>query len=372
MTACRLRYLDNLRILLCFLVVAHHAGQPYGPSEGAWPVHYPQSSALLAPFFSVNAAFFMGAFFFTAGLMMPAALHRAGKWSFLAGKVRRLVLPALVVGLMAAPPVVWTFGMAGVGQPFWPWWLWQVVGSWQPIFAHAWFLVHLALYAALYAALAPWLQLVRVDQLSHGRIVALIAGMALSQYLLRIPFPIDDWVTIARTVPVEPAHLPQYACLFWLGILAGQGSFLRTFPDRTGLVWLTIGLAAAVLRYGQVYMWRGVGDPAPDHRDRRCRLAKPRLVRVGKRDGSRPHPGPRRRVPPLVRPGWAAPWLDRGGELRGLPDPPVHHRADPGRPRADRLAAFRAVPAGHRSRHGTLAPGGPAAPAGSAGAHRLS
>jgi glucan biosynthesis protein C len=314
----------------------------------------------------------MGAFFFVAGLMMPASLRRAGKWSFLAGRVRRLVLPALVLGLLAAPPVVWTFGMAGVGEPFWPWWLLQVVGSWQPIVAHAWFLLHLALYAALYAALAPWLRKVRVDRLSHAQIAALTAGMAFSEYLTRLSFPIDDWVTIARTVPVEPAHLPQYACLFWLGILAGQGSFLRTFPDRTGLVWLTIGLAAALLRYLQVYIWRGVGD-------------LPQITATGGAGW-----------PSLVWCVWESVlavgltlglvtafrrWCDRGGPLLGwvaavsfavyLVHPfiivPIQ-----GCPGSVRLAAVRAVPARHGGRHGTLASDGPAAPAGSASAHRLS
>src|SRR5918997_2539840 len=59
----RLPFADNLRVFLTILVVAHHAGQAYGPTGGRWPVFEPQRSSLLGPFFSVNAAFFMGLFF---------------------------------------------------------------------------------------------------------------------------------------------------------------------------------------------------------------------------------------------------------------------------------------------------------------------
>ncbi|HOG46891.1 MAG TPA: hypothetical protein PLJ35_03290 [Anaerolineae bacterium] len=34
----RLYYLDNLRVALTVLVIAHHVGQAYGPTGGYWPV----------------------------------------------------------------------------------------------------------------------------------------------------------------------------------------------------------------------------------------------------------------------------------------------------------------------------------------------
>ncbi|MEM8808493.1 MAG: hypothetical protein AAGF01_20950 [Cyanobacteria bacterium P01_G01_bin.38] len=34
----RLTFIDNLRIMLTMLVVAHHAAQPYGPTGGEWPI----------------------------------------------------------------------------------------------------------------------------------------------------------------------------------------------------------------------------------------------------------------------------------------------------------------------------------------------
>jgi peptidoglycan/LPS O-acetylase OafA/YrhL len=63
----RLYYLDYLRVALTILVIAHHVGQAYGPTGGAWPVQEPTRAALLGPFFTVNRSFFMSLFFMISG-----------------------------------------------------------------------------------------------------------------------------------------------------------------------------------------------------------------------------------------------------------------------------------------------------------------
>jgi peptidoglycan/LPS O-acetylase OafA/YrhL len=68
----RLAYIDNVRIFLSMLVVAHHAGQPYG-SDGWWLFQSPLRSGWIGLFFGVNEAFFMGLFFLMAGYFPPAA-----------------------------------------------------------------------------------------------------------------------------------------------------------------------------------------------------------------------------------------------------------------------------------------------------------
>ena len=71
-----LYFVQWLRVFLISLVVAHHAGQPYGPTGGEWPVDDPVSSPWLGPFFALNAAFFMGFFFLLSGIL-PAVLSIA-------------------------------------------------------------------------------------------------------------------------------------------------------------------------------------------------------------------------------------------------------------------------------------------------------
>lgn len=63
----RLFFIDNLRIGLIALVVAHHAGQAYGPTGGWWYFMEPARAGILGAFFDVNRSFFMSLFFMISG-----------------------------------------------------------------------------------------------------------------------------------------------------------------------------------------------------------------------------------------------------------------------------------------------------------------
>jgi hypothetical protein len=86
-------------------------------------------------------------------------------------------------------------------------------------------------------------------------------GLAIVTCITRIHYPIDAWVKIFGFIPSEVAHLPQYASLFLIGILAYRHDWLNRMPSRRALLWLGIGLGAAALRYG----YTGIGsDALPD------------------------------------------------------------------------------------------------------------
>ena len=53
----RIAYVDQIRVFLTCLVVAHHAGQAYGPTGGVWVVDNVAKAAWLGNFFFVNAGF---------------------------------------------------------------------------------------------------------------------------------------------------------------------------------------------------------------------------------------------------------------------------------------------------------------------------
>jgi glucans biosynthesis protein C len=221
----RLIYLDSLKVLLTALVIAHHAGQPYGPTGGFWPIFDAQRAAILGPFFSVNAAFFMGLFFLISAYFLPQAADRKGIRQFLTDRAVRLGVPLVLVG-------VGLFGALGA-----------------PI-AHLWFVEHLLIYAVLYAV---WRELrlpaVRLPVPNSLAIAAYTLLLAAVTFVVRLEFPIDRWVDVFGVLRAEVGHLPQYASLFAIGLLAARGEWLERLPTRTGMVWLTIGLVAAALRY---------------------------------------------------------------------------------------------------------------------------
>src|SRR5262245_17051207 len=123
-SATRLEYLDALKVVLTALVIAHHAGQPYGPTGGRWPIFEADRAAVLGPFFSVNAAFFMGLFFMISAYFLPSSFDRKNTIPFLKDRFLRLGIPFVVVGM--------TIG--GLSK-----------STFDP--AHTWFIVHLLVYA---------------------------------------------------------------------------------------------------------------------------------------------------------------------------------------------------------------------------------
>ncbi len=253
----RLAFIDNIRVFLTILVIAHHAGQAYGPTGGDWPIFDAERARILGPFFSINAAFFMGLFFLISGYFLPGAYDRKGAGPFLKDRALRLGLPLLVFGLAAFGPLTYldyAGSPEGAGRSFWSYFFRVYLGDWRVEFAHLWFIAHLLVYAAGYAA---WRRFARPADRRDARrlpipspraIALYTVALALVTFAVRVRFPVDRWVNLG-IVPVEVAHLPQYLSLFIIGILAARGDWLRRLPTSTGLTLLALGLGAAALRY---------------------------------------------------------------------------------------------------------------------------
>ena len=250
--------LDHLKVFLTLLVVMHHAGQPYGPTGGAWPLSHAEKFGLLGPFFHINASFFMGLFFLMAGYFMPAAVDRKGAARFFLQRMWRFGLPILLFGEVFMPLARHFVEGRRLADCFLPF-------EW----AHLWFLGHLLVYAVIYAA---WRTLrgqgtatpvpppgaPRRDFPRCPWIAGYCLALALASLAVRVHEPIDRWVNIG--VPAELAHLPQYLSLFWIGVLAARHGWLERIPPLTGRRWLAVGLAMVVLRYGYTVFYRFLPD----------------------------------------------------------------------------------------------------------------
>jgi glucans biosynthesis protein C len=224
----RLDYLDALKLLLTVLVIIHHAGQPYGPTGGRWPLFNAERAAVLGPFFSVNAAFFMGLFFMISAYFVPASFDHKGPWSFLKDRFIRLGVPFAVIGLSIGAVSNTTFDPA-----------------------HMWFVGHLLVYAVVYTVCRtlrlPGLWLPTPGNRSILGFALVLAGATATVRMAG--FPQDAWVIVLGVLPVELAHLPQYACLFVVGLLAARSGWLASLPTRTGMLWLCVGVLLSVARY---------------------------------------------------------------------------------------------------------------------------
>jgi peptidoglycan/LPS O-acetylase OafA/YrhL len=251
----RLVWIDAVRGLLALLVVAHHAGQPYGLG-GDWPVLEAARDPALGAFFTVNASFFMGLFFLLSGYFLPGGYDRKGAAAFLRERALRLGAPLLFFGLAFFGPITFLeYRDEGGRRPFWEFLVRDYLGQWEVQLGHLWFLAHLLVYAVAYAA---WRYLagrrpgsVGTNRPVPGHRVLLLYALALAAvtYVVRVRFPIDRWERLLGVVPAEVAHLPQYASLVVVGVLAARGDWLRRFPTPSGMAWLRVGLAAATVAY---------------------------------------------------------------------------------------------------------------------------
>jgi len=225
-------YLDNLKVCLTVLVIMHHAGQAYGDG-GGW-AYSPSNPAEVMPwiwhFFSTNAAFFMGLYFFISGYFVPRSFDKQGTKLFVQKKLLRLGIPLLFMGAIIS---VLT-GKLEIG--------------------HMWFVESLLVFCLIYALIRQWVSPIDSDCNSKPTIIGLLIValiMGIGSYFIRQVSPQDHWIWPFGIIPLpmEPAHYLQYVIMFILGILAYRFQWLDKMSNGTGFTTLLIGIALAVGNY---------------------------------------------------------------------------------------------------------------------------
>ena len=268
----RLYYLDNLKVCLTVLVIMHHAGQAYG--EGGEWAYTPSNPAEFMPwiwhFFSTNAAFFMGLYFFISGYFVPGSFDKQGAKTFVQKKLLRLGIPLLFMSAIIC----------------------VLTGKLE--IAHMWFVESLLVFCLVYALIRKYVA--PIDTACNYKptiigllIVALIMGIG--SYFIRQVSPQDHWIWPFGIIPLpmEPAHYLQYVMMFVMGILAYRFQWLEKgrsseshqarldgrvvteldavkMSNGTGLTTLLIGIALAVGNYLRdggpwndfVWQWFGI------------------------------------------------------------------------------------------------------------------
>ena len=228
----RLYYLDNLKVCLTVLVIIHHAGQAYGDG-GEW-AYTPSNPAEFMPwiwhFFSTNAAFFMGLYFFISGYFIPRSFDKQGSKQFIQKKLLRLGIPLLFMGAIIS---VLT-GKLEIG--------------------HMWFVESLLVFCLVYALIRLWVSPIEKTCTSKTTIIGLLIVallMGVGSYFIRQVSPQDHWIWPFGIIPLpmEPAHYLQYVMMFVLGILAYRFQWLDKMSNGTGFTTLLIGVALAVGNY---------------------------------------------------------------------------------------------------------------------------
>ena len=245
----RLYYLDNLKVCLTVLVIMHHAGQAYG-NGGGWP-YTPSNPTEFMPwiwhFFSTNAAFFMGLYFFISGYFVPRSFDKQGTKQFVQKKLLRLGIPLLFIGSIIS----------------------IMTGKLE--IAHMWFVESLLVFCLIYALIR--LMASPIDKVCNSKptIIGLLivaSVMGIGSYFIRQVSPQDHWIWPFGIIPLpmEPAHYLQYVMMFVLGILAYRFQWLDKMSNGVGFTALLVGITLAVGNYLRdggpwdafVWQWFGI------------------------------------------------------------------------------------------------------------------
>lgn len=263
----RLFFIDNLRIGLIALVVAHHVGQAYGPTGGWWYFTGVERAPVLGAFFCVNRSFFMSLFFMISGYFLPQSFDRKRR-GFLKDRFVRLGIPLLVFFFVIIPVMMYAYHIhfRPYGPiPFFSYYAhfyfghgprppqWAGPGWPDANFGHLWFVEHLILLAVFYWL---WRLLPFSGRMTarppirpprSAEIAAFALVLAAVTFVVRLWYPIDRWIALLHFIQVALADVPRDLAFFVIGIVAYRYNWFSTMPKRTGMAWLAVGLAASVL-----------------------------------------------------------------------------------------------------------------------------
>ncbi|GAB3206985.1 acyltransferase family protein [Marinactinospora thermotolerans] len=270
----RLYYVDNLRVVLTVLVLAHHVAVTYG-NIPVWYYSEPAtdgSGALLDLLVITNQTFFMGFFFLISGYFVPGSHDRKGGRGFVRERLVRLGVPLLLFLLILRPIVMHPSfvliqeASAAEGTEL-PYWLFYLL-SWDP--GPLWFAEVLLVFCLVYVLVRRLRDRrakdVEAVPAAPGRlpgplaVVAFTVGLALVSHVWRTLFPALHWPVVGLP---SPQYLPQYVALFVVGVFAFRGDWPRRIPRKAGGVALAVAGVALTAWIAVHVLWDGT-VPGPD------------------------------------------------------------------------------------------------------------
>lgn len=258
MKAQRILYIDNLRIFLTLLVVAHHwaigngaPGDTYYNEANLGPVE----SLLMSIFVATNQAFFMGFFFFISGYFVPSSYKKKGGSAFIKERLIRLGIPMVFYAFVLSPIlIIWSKTLSGTFTGSY----WDFIRTGEGFsLGPMWFVALLLLFSILYF----WFDKMTIGNLSHFyrpiKKPVLITGfftLILVTFLLRIYFPVGDWLPV---IGIQPAHLTQYVICFALGIWTKETNTLRKLKFKSAIKWFVLAQILILIGFPMVFLLGG-------------------------------------------------------------------------------------------------------------------
>jgi hypothetical protein len=224
------------------MVVAHHAGQSYGDTGGAWLIFDEKKVNGLQHFFFINASYLMALYFFISGYFTYSSIKNKTINTFIKDRFKKLGIPLVIITFLIFLPLHFFSDSNSMNLlPF----ICDLYFNKPPLaVGHLWFVLSLLAYSILFIFIFKCFRFNdKRKKLSLFHPLAFVIIVSVTGYFIRLHFPIDKWVT--WIIPIEPAHLPLYLFSFYSGLLAYKNEWLYQFSWKfvfsySGLLLLVI------------------------------------------------------------------------------------------------------------------------------------
>lgn len=255
----RIFHIDNLRIFLTSMVVAHHWAIANG-GPGDWYFTEsnlgPVGNLLLSLFVATNQAFFMGFFFFISAYFVPQSFIRKGGLTFLKERIIRLGIPLLFYAFVLSPLII--FSVRKFGQSYTGSLIDFILNDGGFSVGPMWFVALLLIFSFAYWCFVQIFKKYTPDgslsSIKKSYQILGFIGLVLLTFLIRIYSPVGNWIPV---LGIQPAHLMQYILCFILGIWANQNNALNRLKLITSKRWFAFAQVLIFVGFPLVFLLGG-------------------------------------------------------------------------------------------------------------------
>ena len=230
----RIKYIDNIKIFLAFLVVLFHTSSAYGGAVGWYFVEPPEelvSQDVLTLINVICQSFFMGFFFFISAYFIPQSILSKGKKKFFIDRFVRLVIPALLYCFILNPTCVNVFEKKKYIES---------IG-----FYNLWFPMALFYFTLAYIVITSFtkIKLPKMNFPNKKNIFIFIFCIGIINFIVRMIFKVDHMYFSDFTL----GFFPQYIALFFMGIAAYKNKWLNNIKEELVKYFFRLSIISIIL-----------------------------------------------------------------------------------------------------------------------------
>ena len=244
----RIAYLDNIRSLVIFLVIAVHSAVTYSGIGGWYYVeNSPDQLSLIQIIFfgfhnSFLQAWIMGILFFISAYLASKALVKYGPFNFIKERFFRLGIPLLLFVVFITPTIIFILP----GDNFKNIWLNYATGP-------LWFVFVLLIFCIVYTFIKKLsVYSIVIFKINSIHIISTIVIIGIIAFLVRLIFPIG---TIYMNL--QFCFFASYIIMFIAGMIIGENNLLDELFNLKNKKWLIYSLTIGIPLWAFIMLFGG-------------------------------------------------------------------------------------------------------------------